>query len=68
MNIDTDTMGFWDGVIITNKRKIICNNINPEGSDKPNKNIMTKDYGYEGEKAIVNRLKTALKIYKHYKY
>ncbi len=64
MNIDTDTQwAFWDGVhnYYKQKKDYLQQQIgNPEGSDKPNKKYYDpRTWLREGEKAIVNRLKTA---------
>ncbi|MCQ2286795.1 MAG: class II fructose-bisphosphate aldolase [Bacteroidales bacterium] len=64
MNIDTDTQwAFWDGVkgYYEEKHDYLQSQIgNPEGEDKPNKKYYDpRTYLREGEKSIVNRLKTA---------
>lgn len=64
MNIDTDTQwAFWDGVRAYAKKynDYLQGQIgNPEGDDKPNKKYYDpRKWLREGEKAIVERLKTA---------
>ncbi len=64
MNIDTDTQwAFWEGVLkfYQDKKDYLQGQIgNPEGDDKPNKKFYDpRVWLREGEKSIVERLKTA---------
>ena len=64
MNIDTDTQwAFWDGVrkYEAQYHEYLQGQIgNPEGEDKPNKKYYDpRKWLREGEKSVVNRLKTA---------
>lgn len=64
MNIDTDTQwAFWDGVRLYEKKykDYLQGQIgNPEGDDKPNKKYYDpRMWLKDGEKAMVERLKTA---------
>jgi len=64
MNIDTDTQwAMWEGVMKYYKKNegYLQGQIgNPEGEDKPNKKYYDpRKWLYEGEKAMVERLKTA---------
>jgi len=64
MNIDTDTQwAFWDGIRVyeAKNRAYLQGQIgNPEGDDKPNKKKYDpRVWTREGEKSMINRLKTA---------
>jgi fructose-bisphosphate aldolase class II len=64
MNIDTDTQwAFWEGIMKYYKKNeaYLQGQIgNPEGDDKPNKKYYDpRQFLREGEKSIVERLKTA---------
>jgi fructose-bisphosphate aldolase, class II len=64
MNIDTDTQwAFWDGVhkfYLSKKDYLQAQIGNPEGDDKPNKKYYDpRAWLREGEKGIIERLKTA---------
>jgi len=64
MNIDTDTQwAFWDGVhkfYLSKKDYLQAQIGNPEGDDKPNKKYYDpRAWLREGEKGIIDRLKTA---------
>ena len=66
MNIDTDTQwAFWNGVLENYKKKeaYLQGQIgNPDGDDKPNKkHYDPRAWLREGEKSMVERLKTAFK-------
>jgi fructose-bisphosphate aldolase, class II len=64
MNIDTDTQwAFWEGVknyYVKNEGYLQGQIGNPDGNDKPNKKYYDpRAWLREGEKALVERLKTA---------